>query len=291
MEMPPLLKRIFRRQAEADAPPDESAAAPAAPVAPPAARRPPSAPQPAVTVKLRGIDDARGAIYALILAGTDAARRGAGLKFVAEQDGPAVAGHTQDLFRIATKLPASDRMDYIEAACTRLRTMDPDAGAKFLKMVRALIDADRRYTLPEFTLNILLQSQLGRSAPAPAARLTRQDVIPEMRLLLSLMARAGADAEEVAARNLSRLMHQLTGRPADIAAAADLNINALTAALDRLRGAPGMVRQTFVEAVAECVTLDGKVKPLELELLVAISARLGVPMPPLDFTKLSRMES
>jgi hypothetical protein len=290
MVLPHLLKRLFGRGLAVEVPEKESAPTAGIPTAPEVPRRPPS-PPPRAAVKLRGLDDARGAIYALILAGTDAARRQAGLRFVAEQDSLVVAGHTRDLFKTAAKLPPSDRMDYIETALNRLRTMQGDAVEKFLKIVQVLIDADKRYTLPEFTLNILLQSRLGKAGAPAAKRLSRQEVVPEMRLLLSLMARAGADGEAVAARNLSRLMYQLTGQPADIAAANELNIAGLSAALDRLRQAPAMVRQTFVETVAECVTLDGKVKPLELELLAAMAARLGVPMPPLDFTKLSRTES
>ncbi|MBI1732974.1 MAG: hypothetical protein HYR49_09440 [Gammaproteobacteria bacterium] len=287
------MKRLLgRNAAPAEQVEKPMPAAPVVPPAAPAARKPAPPRRPPAALKLRGLEDARGAIYALILAGTDAARRPAGLKFVAEQESLPIAGHTKNLFKIAAQLAPAERLPYIDSCFTRLRTMPPEASDKFLRIVRVLIDADQRYTLPEFTLNILLQSRLGRSAPAGAtAKLSRQEVIPEMRLLLSLMARAGTDDGDEAARNLSRLMFQLTGKPAEIAPASELNINGLTAALDRMRQAPAMVRETIVQTLAECVTLDGKVKPMEGELLAAIAARLGLPVPALDFSKLSRMES
>jgi len=287
----------FRRLLGRDADPAEVQVEPAAPepAAPPAQvlpRKPVSSEATRVDWEFRNAADAQCAIYALIIAGTEASRRPAALKFVAAQDGVPMAGKTRDLFKIAAQLKAADRMPYIEDALIRLRGMAAEPCDKFLKMVTVLIDADKRYTLPEFTLNIILRSRLLKSeSPPAAAKLARQDVIPEMGLLLSLMARAGADTEAVAARNLSRLMFQLTGQGADLAPASELNTNHLTAALDKMRQAPSMVRETLVQTLAECVTLDGKVKPLEAELLAAMAARLGVPVPPLDMSKLSRPDA
>lgn len=292
MDMPDFLKRLLRREPPAEEVLDDSI--PPEPAIPPTQvpmRKRAAPARPPVNWVFRTVTDAQSAIYALIIAGTDTERRQVALKFVAAQDGVPVAEKTRDLFKIAAQLSAADRMPYIEDALTRLKNIGPESGDKFLKMVAVLIDADKRYTLPEFTLNILLRSRLLKPEPAPTAKLSRQDVVPEMRILLSLMARSGADNEDVAARNLSRLMFQLTGQVADLAPAAELNINNLTAALEKMRQVPTMVRETFLQTLAECVALDGKVKPLESELLAAIAARLGVPVPPLDMSKLSRAET
>ena len=292
MDIPGFIKRLLGRNAEsAESPEDLPEASPPAPqpVAPARKAAPPA--RPPVDWEFQTAADAQCAIYALLIAGTESSRRAAALKFVAAQDGVPMAGKTRDLFRIAAQLKAADRMPYMEDALTRLKGMGTEACDKFLKMVAVLIDADKRYTLPEFTLNIILRARLLKAQPAPAAaKLGRQDVIPEMRLLLSLMARAGADNEEVAARNLSRLMFQLTGAGAELASAADLNTSHLSAALEKMRRVPSMVRETLLQTLAECVTLDGKVKPLEAELLAAMAARLGVPVPPLDMSKLSRAD-
>lgn len=247
--------------------------------------------KPANSWEFRDAADAQGAIYALIIAGTNAARRQAAINFVAARAGVPIAEKTRDLFRIAAALPAADRMAWIEDALTRLRTLAAPDRDRFLEFVAVLIDADQRCTLPEFTLNILLRARLVKPAPPAGPKLARNDVTAEMRLLLSLMARVGADDEETAARNLSRLMFQLTGATADIVPTAQIDTNTLTAALEKLCLVPTLVREIFVQAVAECVTLDGKVKPLESELLAAMCARLSVPVPPLDFSNLSRTES
>ena len=292
MGLSDLIKRLLGRSTESTEVPDElpDTQPPAPQPMAPARKAAPATPQP-VDWEFKTAADAQCAIYALIIAGTEASRRPAALKFVAAQDGVPMAGKTRDLFKIASQLKAADRMPYMEDALTRLKGLGTEACDTFLKMVAVLIDADKRYTLPEFTLNIILRSRLLKAQSAPAAaKLGRQDVVPEMRLLLSLMARAGADNEEVAARNLSRLMFQLTGQVADLTPAAELNTNHLTAALEKMRQVPSMVRETLVQTLAECVTLDGKVKPLEAELLAAMAARMGVPVPPLDMSKLSRAD-
>jgi len=292
VEMPGFIKRLLRPNAE---PTEEVAVLPVAenPVLRPAnpARKTTPRARPAVDWEFRTAADAQCAIYALIIAGTEASRRPAALKFVAAQDGVSMAGKTRELFRIAVQLQAADRLPYIEDALVRLRGMAAEPCDRLLKTAAVLIDADKRHTLPKFTLNIILRARLLKSqAPPAAAKLARQDVIPEMGLLLSLMARAGADTEEVAARNLSRLMFQLTGQVADLAPAAELNSSQLTAALERMRQTPFMVRETLVQTLAECVTLDGKVKPMEAELLAAMAGHMGVPVPPLDLSKLSRSD-
>ncbi len=298
MDISGFIKRVLRRDAEpVDAPEhmpgDELTGEP-----PPAPEPevPPSKPAPRILAEgeweFQTAADAQCAVYALIIAGTEASRRPDALKLVAARDGVPLAEKTRELFKLAVHLDATDRLPYIEDALTRLKVMGTADCDKFLKLVSDLIDADKRYTLPEFTLNMILRSRLLKSQPAPAAtKLGRQDVVPEMRLLLSLMARAGADNEQVAARNLSRLMFQLTGQGAELAAATELNTNHLTAALEKMRQVPSMVRETFVQTLAECVILDGKVKPMEAELLAAMAARLGVPVPPLDMTKVSRAET
>ena len=55
----------------------------------------------------------------------------------------------------------------------------------------------------------------------------------------------------------------------------------LDAALDRLDGAIPPLKARLVEACAAAVLSDGRVLPAEGELLRAVAASLGVPVPPL----------
>ena len=86
-----------------------------------------------------------------------------------------------------------------------------------------------------------------------------------------------------------------SGPPADIYSSATRHSRGyiIAAAFYEVTGAgakPPTVRESFVQILAECATLDGKVKPLEAELLAAMAAHLGVPVLPLDMSKLSRTE-
>jgi uncharacterized tellurite resistance protein B-like protein len=244
--------------------------------------------KPAAAWAFRTAADGQAAVFALLIAGTAAARRREALEHVASHAGTGIAARTQALLAQAAQLPAADRMAWIDDALTRVKSLDAAGRERFLQQVAVLIDADRRCTLPEFTLQLLLRARLAQPRPGAGAKLRRQDVVPEMQLLLSLMARAGSDDEETAARNLSRQMFQLTGRTATIVPAAAITITTLTAALERMMQAPALVRETLLRNLAECVTLDGRVKPMETELLAALAARLGVAVPSLDLSNLSR---
>jgi hypothetical protein len=54
----------------------------------------------------------------------------------------------------------------------------------------------------------------------------------------------------------------------------------LDAALDRLDGAIPPLKARLVEACAAAVLYDGRALPSECELLRAVAASLGVPVPP-----------
>jgi hypothetical protein len=67
--------------------------------------------------------------------------------------------------------------------------------------------------------------------------------------------------------------HMRGGREADLAA--------LDAALADLEQAAPQVKRKVLEGAVACIAADRQVTATEAELLRAVSASLGVPMPPL----------
>jgi hypothetical protein len=64
-------------------------------------------------------------------------------------------------------------------------------------------------------------------------------------------------------------------------AAAACTLKQLQAALGKLAQLSPLLKRSVVEACADCVIRDGRVLPVEAELLQALAVTLDCPMPPL----------
>jgi hypothetical protein len=138
----------------------------------------------------------------------------------------------------------------------------------------------------EFALQRILLRALALNR-APSAGATQiysfQAVTAEISVVLSALAHASsADAAE-AARAFAVGAAQLKlveGRIA-LLSEADSGLVQLDAALDKLAGASGPIKQRLLMAAAHVVSADGVLLTQEAELLRAVAAALDVPVPPI----------
>ena len=72
----------------------------------------------------------------------------------------------------------------------------------------------------------------------------------------------------------------LPGTP-ELLDTADLSLEKILAALERLNGLAPLEKPLVVLACAECVRADGKVHVREMEIMRALSAAIDCPLPPL----------
>jgi hypothetical protein len=70
-------------------------------------------------------------------------------------------------------------------------------------------------------------------------------------------------------------------RTGSVLGKADCSLARLDAALKTLAEASPTLKRQILGACAACVAADGKVTPRETELLHAVAANLGVPIPPI----------
>jgi hypothetical protein len=126
-----------------------------------------------------------------------------------------------------------------------------------------------------------LSRQLG-GPPRPARLRTLDEVDVDLLDVLSTLAWAGTREEASAQAALEAALDVLGLKRAwRVLPREKLAAKRLDAALDRLDGAVPSLKARVVEACVATVTADGKVLPVEAELLRAIAASLGVPMPPI----------
>jgi len=157
---------------------------------------------------------------------------------------------------------------------------------ELLKALEAVIHADRRVSLHEFAVLMLMRSQLGQQ---PAAAISKSKTIADARadigLLLSLVAYAGrrpgpeADRESAAAfRAGATEMGLEDAAPVSRRAT---QLDAVGAALENLRALAPSAKAVLVKGLFAAVTADGTIRIIEAELMRMVGAVLDCPLPPL----------
>src|SRR5690606_24263313 len=151
--------------------------------------------------------------------------------------------------------------------------------------IRVLVEADRRIDLFEWSLQrILLRDLEAHAGSAPAPRVRHRSLAPlqpQLELLLSMLAHAGHRDDESARRGLDAGAQALGLPRLRMRGAGEATLAALDGALRDLEEAAPQIKRRVLEAAAACIAADRRITAAEAELLRAVSASLGVPMPPL----------
>jgi Zn-dependent protease with chaperone function len=157
--------------------------------------------------------------------------------------------------------PEALRLPLVELSLTALGRLRPADKEAFLDVVRALVGADRKRTLFEFAVLALLQATLQ---PRPAG---------SDRVRFTTLAEVKAEAAQVA--NLLALAGGEGPSPG-----AEVNDGVLPA-LAKLRGLAPAAKKELLAELAAAALGDQAVALGEAEVLRAVSAAIGCPLPPL----------
>jgi Zn-dependent protease with chaperone function len=227
---------------------------------------------------------ARAVVYALLI-DTDAESRKVQFQRLAAHADEGVQKLTTALLPHVQQLCREARLPLIDLLMPALRSLSPDQYKSFRVNVAALIEADRKIHMLEWTLwRILahhLDAHFGRSRP-PRVRFHKlRGLEHSCAALLSALARSGhaeqrqiRDAFEAGTAHLGGLSVEL--RSPDACGPHDLE-----RALDQLQLAAPRPKRRVLSACAACVAADRKVTVHEAEILRAVADVLDCPMPPL----------
>ena len=183
------------------------------------------------------------------------------------------------------RMTRADRMAVLDLALPALDALPRDAAAELALQLRALVAADGATTVFEWAVLRIVSRRLARAAGAaravPVTARTAGDVEVELLDLLSVLAWAGARDEAAARAALESATAVLGLTGWRVLPRGRVDGRRFEAALQRLEGASPRLKASVVEACAASVLADGVVVPAEGELVRAIAATLGVPVPPL----------
>jgi Zn-dependent protease with chaperone function len=225
-------------------------------------------------------------VFALLLS-EDPQVRSAQAEQIARLAGPSLQTETERLCGAVQGLGRQDRLPLVALLAPALRALSFDQRAAFSRTVQALIDADAQVSIFEYVVAQTLRERLSpeRSAPQRARVRYRSlsGVQPELQLLLSLLAHAGAfeagDAERAFAAGAQRLAGLEQGM--ELLPQSERLLFGLAEALTELRALSPQLCAQVVDACAHAVIADRRVTDDEDTLLRAVCEALGCPLPPL----------
>jgi Zn-dependent protease with chaperone function len=229
---------------------------------------------------------ARALVYALLLdPRTDL--RDIQLAQLNVGSGPADVAETVRLAAPVQALPAALRLPLLDLAMPALRQMSPRQHQAFRAQVEALINADQRVNLFEYTLRCVLHRHLDaqflpqrRTGPRQTSPQKLADAVVKV---LSLLAWEGQPEPEQAAQAFDTGMRSYVGgdHTHRLPPRKECSLAEFDAALQTLNQSAPTVKRRIVVACAACVLANQAVTVREAELLRAICDTLDCPLPPL----------
>ena len=219
---------------------------------------------------------ARAVVCRMLLSSEPAERRRQ-LETIARED-RALSVEVESLARHGA-LTAATRLPLLEVGAASLAQLSPAQYASFRVVLAQLIAADGEVDRVEWTVRILLRQAVeGRgAAPVPGQRATNDD----LGLVVSVLAWSGARDEAGALRAWAAARAVEPSLGARPSAPARCTLDALDASLRAFVGTGTGMRRRLVDAAVACVGADGTTTVEEAELLRAVTASIGAPLPPM----------
>ena len=229
---------------------------------------------------------ARALIYAMLL-DPEPSLRQRQLEQLRSGAKPADFAETIRLADSVMKLPMAARLPLVDGTLPALRQMSPAQHQEFRSQAKGLIHADNEISLFEYALHCMLARYLNAAfeMKTPRVRYTRRnDVDAPVAVVLSHLAWDEQEDEATAATAFTVGMKIYSGGeivPSQFRPQAKLELPVFHAALQTLAQASPEIKRQIVAGCAACIQSDLQVTIREGELLRAICATLGCPMPPL----------
>jgi Zn-dependent protease with chaperone function len=187
---------------------------------------------------------------------------------------------------LARALAPGLRLPVIDLALPALKLAPERRRNDLIRALEVVIHADRRVSLHEFVVLTLLRHQLSRASGTDTAGSRKlAEMRGEVLLVLLLVAHAGIRADAAGAReeHLRKAMRAgitamgLDGEPPLAMPAMD----AASQALDALRALAPLQKAIAIRGLFAAVTVDGRIRVAEAELMRLVGAVLDCPLPPL----------
>ena len=240
-------------------------------------------PEP-IAALTRDQDSARALVYALLLDRDDPQVRAAQFETMTSHWSAEQAEYVGQIAGQLDALGPEVRLPLVELTLPRLARMSPAKFRSFVETLRLLMEADRRITLFEYALRRLLMRALGPQfgwyQPPAATRKNASQLVEPASLVLSALARLGADGHLCEEAYQQGFAATNWGTAPPLLATSQTTLNEVDRALNLIAGAIPPLKQQFLLGCATCIGHDGTITVEEGQLLRAVADALDCPMPP-----------
>lgn len=235
---------------------------------------------PAVVEAAHDPYGARAVIYAGLL-DRDPQVRAVQLRALENQADPGVLKLTRELIPAVEQVDVRAWLPLVDMTMPALRALTVTQYRTFCQCFQALVKADQRIGLFEWTLHqILLRHLRPQFEPMRPPRIMYyglQRLGQPCSVLLSTLARASQGSDQEAFDSGAQ---RLSDVPLQLLPPNQCTLSELQRSLQELSQVAPKHRQRLIEACAACICADGKVNVQEAELLRAVCDMLECPLPP-----------
>ena len=217
------------------------------------------------------------AVVCLMLLSDDPAERSRQLRTIAAGD--AKLAEATSALAGAVRIAPRERMPLLEVCAASLAMLSPSQYSHFRTTLAQLIAADGQVDRVEWTVRIILRQAVEGRGAAPSA--PGKATMLDLALVASVLAWSGAADE----RGVLRAWRAARSAEPALAESPDpaqrCTLDSLDRSLRAFAGATPRMKQRLVDACVACVAADGQTTVEEAELLRAVCASIGAPMPPI----------
>lgn len=227
---------------------------------------------------------ARAALLFLVLDDNEEIR----IKQLQQLKGEASRGvypEIQRLLRTETVISREQRLALAELALPALRRLSEQEAQLFMQNLSTIIRADGRITLFEWCLFRVtaqfIDDFFKKTAKTDQHLISNlEQVKNECAVILTMLVKT---ARHVGVKNseVFHLASAAAGLEIEPVTGKNLNLSRLDRSLKVLRKLKPKAKAKLIQSCVVCVEADGRIEPIEYELLRAVAASLAVPMPPL----------
>jgi Zn-dependent protease with chaperone function len=226
---------------------------------------------------------AQAMVFGLLLA-QDEVLRGTELLALAELTDPETADLSLRFHSEASNLASAEKIALVDLMMPTLRSLSVAEYHRFRSTLDLLMRGDQRIDLFEYTLSRMVQRHLARSfegtGPTAVRFRSLKQLLPDARVLLSTLARAGSRSEREAMRAFHHGARAMHLAEAEIMPSGECGLSAVDDALRRYDAAAPALKKNLMFACAATVMADDEVTDREAELIRAIGDGLDCPVPP-----------
>lgn len=234
-------------------------------------------------VGFRSKDEAKTLLYGLLLA-QDGDGHERALAMLAESTDPETAAAANDWHRQLTGRRAAEKLALVDLSLPWLRRMSHAEAREFLRLNRALIEADGEVCLFEFMLERVLERHVAVGLGLrPVARMQFRSLAELRRETAILLgAFAGQSGDHNALDAAATEFQQHTGSALERLEPAACTLDRVAEALGRFEMSTPLVKARILRLCGLVAMSDGVLKDGEIELLRAAADSIGAPVPPLS---------